>query len=486
MGIVVNQTIKNTIITYIGFAIGAINTLFLYTNFLSPTYYGIVGYLLSASTILMPILAFGTQNTVIKFFSSYTDQKEQNSFTGFVFLLPLLICIPAAIIGVIGYQWFVNLIASKNQVLEPYVWTIFVLAFFMAYFELFYAWAKVHFKSVYGNLLKEVYHRIMVMILLAGVSMDWIAVDTFIYLLMAVYGSRLLLMGIAAVWIKKPTLIWRFPKNYRQVLKYSFLIILTGSVAAVLLDIDKVMLGQFKSIENIAYYNVAVFMAMVIAVPARAMHQITYPITSKLLNTKNMTELGVLYKKSSINLYLIGGVIFLLITLNVSEMYMLLPQNYEGGILVVFLIGLAKVFDNLMGNNNAIIFNSDYYRMVLFFGVLLALLTVGLNIVFIPIWGLNGAAFATLLAFVIYNTTKLIFVYRKLGIHPLSNSTLKSTVVMGAVFALFCWWNFEFHPIVNILLKSTLICLLFGMAVHFLKLSEDITALIDRFLKNYF
>src|SRR5690606_16151750 len=243
MGIVVNQTIKNTIITYIGFAIGAINTLFLYTNFLSPTYYGIVGYLLSASTILMPILAFGTQNTVIKFFSSYTDQKEQNSFTGFVFLLPLLICIPAAIIGVIGYQWFVNLIASKNQVLEPYVWTIFVLAFFMAYFELFYAWAKVHFKSVYGNLLKEVYHRIMVMILLAGVSMDWIAVDTFIYLLMAVYGSRLLLMGIAAVWIKKPTLIWRFPKNYRQVLKYSFLIILTGSVAAVLLDIDKVMLG---------------------------------------------------------------------------------------------------------------------------------------------------------------------------------------------------------------------------------------------------
>src|SRR5690606_5447054 len=198
------------------------------------------------------------------------------------------------------------------------------------------------------------------------------------------------------------------------------------------------------------------------------------------------TELGVLYKKSSINLYLIGGVIFLLITLNVSEMYMLLPQNYEGGILVVFLIGLAKVFDNLMGNNNAIIFNSDYYRMVLFFGVLLALLTVGLNIVFIPIWGLNGAAFATLLAFVIYNTTKLIFVYRKLGIHPLSNSTLKSTVVMGAVFALFCWWNFEFHPIVNILLKSTLICLLFGMAVHFLKLSEDITALINRFLKNYF
>lgn len=485
MGIVVNQTIKNTIITYVGFAIGAINTLFLYTNFLSPIHYGIVGYLLSASTILMPILAFGTQNTLIKFFSSYTDKEQQNAFTGFVLLLPLLICIPAAIIGIISYRWIVDLMTSKNEVLEPYVWTIFVLAFFMAYFELLYAWAKVHLKSVYGNLLKEVYHRVMVMALLGGVNLDWIAVDTFIYLLMAVYGSRLFLMGMAAVWIKKPRIKWRFPDNYVQVLKYSFLIILTGSVAAVLLDVDKVMLGQFKSIDNIAYYNVAVFMAMVIAVPARAMHQITYPITSKLLNTKNMTELGVLYKKSSINLFLVGGVIFLLITLNVNAMYTLLPKNYEGGVLVVFLIGLAKVFDNLMGNNNAIIFNSDYYRMVLFFGVFLACLTVGLNIVFIPKWGLNGAAFATLLAFVIYNTTKLIFVYRKLGLHPFTNSTLRSAAAMTAIFLMFCWWDFDFHPIVNILLKSTMISMLFALSVYFLKLSEDITSLFNGLLKSF-
>lgn len=486
MGIVVSQTIKNTIITYIGFAIGAINTLFLYTNFLSPTYYGIVGYLLSASTILMPILAFGTQNTLIKFFSSYNDKQQQQSFTGFVFLLPLLICIPAAVIGIVGYRWFVDIIASKNQILEPYVWTIFILAFFMAYFELLYAWAKVHFKSVYGNLLKEVYHRIMVMILLAAVSLDWIAVDTFIYLLMAVYGSRLLLMGIAAVWIKKPTIKWRFPHNYKQVLKYSLLIILTGSVAAVLLDVDKVMLGQFKSIENIAYYNVAVFMAMVIAVPARAMHQITYPLTSKLLNAKSMTELEVLYKKSSINLFLIGGVIFLLICLNVNAMYMLLPENYKGGVLVVFLIGIAKLFDNLLGNNNAIIFNSEYYQMVLFFGVFLACLTVGLNIIFIPIWGLNGAAFATLLSFVIYNSTKLLFVYIKLGIHPFTKSTLTSTMVMIVIFVLFFWWDFNFHPITNILLKSALISLLFMLAVYFLKLSKDITNLIEGLFKNFF
>lgn len=485
MGIVASQTIKNTLVTYFGFVIGAINTLFLYTNFLTPTYYGVVGYLLSASTIMMPILAFGTQNTLIKYFSFYKDQSQKNAFTGLVFLLPVLIAIPAAIIGCIGYGWIVDIVASKNHILVPYVWTIFVLAFFMAYFELFYAWAKVHLKSVYGNLLKEVYHRVMIMVLLLGVSLELYPVETFIYLLMAVYGSRLVLMAIAAIWIKKPTIAWFLPNNYKEVLHYSLLIILTGSIAVVLLDIDKVMLGQFMSIDNIAYYNVAVFMAVVIAVPARAMHQITYPITSKFINSNNMNELAVLYKKSSINLYLVAGGIFLLVTLNVNALYELLPPNYEQGVMVVFLIGIAKVFDNLMGNNNAIIFNSDYYQIVLFFGLLLAGLTVCLNIIFIPVWGLNGAAFATLLSFIIYNSTKLIFVYRKLGIHPFTKATLNTTMVLVVIFVLFFWWDFDFHPLISILLKSILIGLLFALGIYLLNLSEDITAMIHGFKRKY-
>lgn len=486
MGIIVNQTIRNTIITYVGFTIGAINTLFLYTNFLNPAYYGVVGYVLSASTILMPILAFGTQNTLIKFFSSYRDKQQQQAFTGFVFLLPLLVSIPVAVIGIIGYRWFVTIVSSKNQILEPYVWTIYLLAFFMAYFEVFYAWAKVHFKSVYGNFLKEVYHRIAVMLLLFSVSLNWIAVGTFIYLLMAVYGSRMVLMLVSAIWIKKPILKWSLPHNYWSVLKYSLLIILTGSIAAVLLDVDKVMLGQFKAIENIAYYNVAVFMAMVIAVPARAMHQITYPISSALMNSKNMKDLEILYKKSSINLFLIGGLIFLLIVLNVNAMYELLPENYSGGVLVVFLISLAKLFDNLMGNNNAIIFNSDYYHMVLLFGLLLACLTVVLNMIFIPIWGLNGAAFATFFSLVIYNLTKLYFVYRKLEIQPFTKFTGLAALSIGFIFVLFFWWDFDFNPIMNILLKSLMITALFLLSVYYMKLSEDINNLIKKYIAKYF
>jgi hypothetical protein len=48
----------------------------------------------------------------------------------------------------------------------------------------------------------------------------------------------------------------------------------------------------------------------------------------------------------------------------------MVPKEYGGGILVVFMIGLSKYFDLILGNNNAIIL-IKYYRAVFFLGVIL-------------------------------------------------------------------------------------------------------------------
>ena len=67
MGVVLSQSIKNTITTYIGFIIGGINTLFLFTNFVSDDYFGLIQYIFSTAAIMMPLMAFGVHNTIIKF-----------------------------------------------------------------------------------------------------------------------------------------------------------------------------------------------------------------------------------------------------------------------------------------------------------------------------------------------------------------------------------------------------------------------------------
>ncbi len=54
MGIVATQSFKNTVFTYFGFVIGAINTLFLYTKFITDEYYGMVAFLMSTANVMMP------------------------------------------------------------------------------------------------------------------------------------------------------------------------------------------------------------------------------------------------------------------------------------------------------------------------------------------------------------------------------------------------------------------------------------------------
>ncbi|MFT5754662.1 MAG: O-antigen/teichoic acid export membrane protein [Flavobacterium sp.] len=484
MGIVLKQSLKNTVITYIGFAIGAINSLYMYVQFLGDTYYGLVGYVLSVANIMMPLMAFGVHNTLVKYFNEYKTEEEKSSFLTFVLFLPLLLIIPFSLIGYFGYHQIATLLSKKNPIVYDYVWQIPVIGLCIGYFEIFYAWVKVHMQSVLGNFIKEVFVRILVSISLFAVYFDWITPVEFVYSLMGIYFLAMLLMKIYAYKVRFPSFRFKIPTNSKAIITYSLFIILTGGIANLFLEIDKFMLNNYVKIENIAYYSVAVFIATVIAVPSRAMHQITYPITAKLMSENKHDELNDLYKKTSITLQVIGGLMFLGILVNINQLYLLLPIEYSGGIFVVFTIGLSKYFDLILGNNNAIIFNSKYYRTVLFLGVLLVTLTVILNMIFIPLYGLKGTAFATLLSITLYSLSKLLFVVKRMKLFPFTSKTITAFGILIACFLGFYFWEFPFQPVFNIILKSILVSIIYLFLSYKLKLSSDINDVIDNVLRK--
>jgi O-antigen/teichoic acid export membrane protein len=485
MGIVINQSIKNTIITYFGFGIGAINALFLYTIFLGKTHYGMVVFLLSAANIMMPLMSFGVQNTLIRYYSKYKTEAERDKFLSFMLLLPVFNAIPIGIMYFLFHNQIAFYILKENSGLASFLWLIPLIGIFMGYFEIFYAWVKVHFQSVFGNFMSEVVTRVVIMTLLFAVYLDWIEKDTFIYLLSGVYGLQSFAMMYFAIKVKKPVFSFQIPSDVKGILRYSFFIIATGTVSVMLIDFDKVMIPIYQNISNNAFYSVAVFIAMVISVPSRAMMQIIYPLTAQLINENKWDELSLLYKKSAINLQVFGGLILLGIFLNIKELYQLIPQEYSGGIAVVFLIGLSKFYDMILGNNAAIILNTKYYRWFLFFNLVLFFMMIGLYMILIPIYGITGAALATFLAIFINNTAKLILVYWKMNVSPFTIKTLYSFGIIILVFLMFYFWNFNYFPIVNILLKSVLITIFYMVFNYKLKISVEMNEILDKFISKY-
>lgn len=484
MGIVLKQSVNNTIILFLGFSLGGLNVLFLYTHFLHEDYYGLITFLLSTANLLMPLVVLGMQHTIIKFFSSYKTKLERDKFLTSALVLPLFIIIPIAIIGSIAYESISGWISQENIIIKPYTRYIFTIAIFMGFFEVFYAFSKVQLKTVFGNFIKEIFHRLSTSLLLFAVFFEWISQEQFIYAIVIVYGVRMHVMMVYAFKLYRPKLIFKLPDNIKEILSYSFYIILAGSASGILLDIDKFMIPQLEQIAKVAYYSVGIYIASVIGIPSRAMQQIINPLTAKELNDNNLKEVGNLYQKSSITLLIAGGLLFILINVNVKDLYMLINKpEYSVGVLIVLMISVAELFKLALGNNGSILTNSKYYKVFFYLSIAMAVSVIFLNKWLIELIGINGAALATLIVVLIFSSFKILYVKQKLNLQPFTTKTISVFILTLILFLCFYFIDFPFHPLLNIFLKSLIITIIYVIIIFKMNISEEVNVLLKRYLR---
>ena len=481
MGIVVNQSYKNIIIISIALVIGGVNTLYFYPVFLKAEYYGLVVFLLATSNLLQPLISFGSQHTIIKYFSSYNSAKEKDIFMSSIIFLPILTIIPICYLVVQFHDIISSFLSLKNPIIESYVWVIFLVAFATSYFEVFYSWARVQLKSVFGNFLKEIYPRVSIFILLLLVFFDIISKENFVWYLTGFYYLRLLIMIAYSLKLYTPNFYFKLPVNTKQILSYSIYIFLAGSAASILIDIDKFMIPQKEAISQTAFYAVAVFIATVVEIPGRALFQIVNPLVAKALNTNNFTELKMLYKESSLNLLIISGLFFLLINLNIVPFYELMDNpSYGTAVWVVLMISLSKLILMSFGCGPAILATSKFYKITLPFSIGMALSVYFLNDYLIDLMGINGAALSTLIVVAAFTFLKIIYLKSKLNLSPYSFNSVKTLFIIGSLFLIFENISFPFKGISLIIINSLIIGLVYTLIVYYLNLSGT----LNKFIRN--
>jgi len=488
MGIIARQSFYNILSILFAFALGGINTIVFYPRVIGPEFHGLIGALLANSNIIQPLFAYGIQFTIIKYYSACTSKREQDNLLVFSILLPLVVILP--LVGLVyQYDSISAFVFSEDSPAGDFLFLIFSIATATAYFEIFYSWLRIQKKTVFGNFLKEVYQRVMITVLLTFYFLGWLDFDGFIVALIVGYFLRLLLIVTYALWVYRPEVHFELPENLKVLLRYCSYIFLTGFSASIILDLDKSMIEQLLKPEYVSFYMVAIFIAAVIDAPSRAMVQIVSPMVAEALNTKNSVRLEELLKRSSLNLLLVSGLLFVLITTNLDDIYRLIEllnaqQGYAAGLPIILLISFSKLFSASLGCLNNIITNSEYYRYLLIFSVAAASLAVILNIQFIQSYGFVGAALATLIVVTLFNFLKIVLVYSKFKIHPFGIKSIWVLLLILILYGVFFNINLDFHPILSVTIKATLVGALYLGVSYFLGLSEEVNRVIDRLLKK--
>lgn len=481
MGIVAKQSFYNSISIGVAFLIGAVNTVYLYPTYMGSTLQGLVVALLALSNLVQPFISFGVQFAVIKFYSSCKTKEEKDRLLSFSLLIPILIFLLILVLSFISWESITAFVAKENPEIGQYAFMILAVAFSTAMFEVFYNWLRIQLYSVYGNFLKEFYPRALIFVLLVVYAFGGLNLQGFIWVLIIGYYLRLFLVVAYSLSLYRPKISWELMRSHGDVLRYSFFIFMSGTAASLILDIDKSMISNVLTVENVAYYSVAIFIAAVIEFPGRAMFQIISPLVAKAINDQDNLTVSRLLKQSANNLLLVSGLLFLLINLNLNDFYAWVNLgDYAVALDVVLVVSLGKLFSMSMGCLNNIITNSKYYPYVFWFSIGSAVLAVLLNLYLIEQYGIIGAAYATLMVIVLVNLLKILLVQLTFRINPYGRSSLLTLTVIALIYIIFNSIQFNYEPFLSLVIRSVLIGLIFSLLAYVLGLAKDFQKLAQK------
>jgi O-antigen/teichoic acid export membrane protein len=477
MGIVRNQSIKNSISFYIGMAIGAINTVIIYPNVFNdhPEHFGLIQILIAYAILVSTFTTFGIPKTFVRFFPVI---KEKGQLYFLSLIIPLLGFILSLLVYFLFKQQIFELL-NASPLLKDNFFYIILLVFFIGFYDVLTAVSRSFLSAAAPIFINEVFLKVYSMLALL---LHWFGyVDFSIFLKIYLFGYFLKFAILFLIQWKNDRFSLAFSLNdlkLKEISSFGLFVFVGGASVMLVTRLDMMMIGSMLDLEQVAFYTVAFFIGNAIKVPGKSIAAISSPLVAKALEKQDYKETQTLYTKSSINQLIIAGVLFLCIWLNIDEIFSLLPAKFQGGKWVVFYISIAQLFNMITGINGTIIVNSKYYRYDLYTNVILVLTTVITNYFLILKYGIDGAAMATAISISLFNLIRLILIKVKMNMHPFSLQTIKTILLLFVMFFALDFLPNSSYAFVDIIWKSIVVFILVIPAIMYFKLSEDINKLI--------
>ena len=478
MGIVRNQSIKNSISFYIGMAIGAINTVIIYPNVFkdNPEHFGLIQILIAYAIVVSTITTFGIPKTFVRFFPAI---KEKGQLYFLSLITPLVGFVLASISYILFKEEFFVLLNASDLLKENFFYIV-LLVFFIGFYDVLTSISRSFLDAATPIFINEVFLKFYSMSMLL---LHWFGlIDFSTFLKVYLFGYVFKFMILFFIQWKNNHLDFEYSVqklNLKEIISFGLFVLVGGTSIMIVTRLDMMMIGSLLDLEQVAFYTVAFFIGNAIKVPGKSIATISTPLIAKAWENQNMKEIQILYAKSSINQLIIGGVFFLCVWINIDQIFSLLPLKFQGGKWVVFYIGLSQLFNIASGVNGAIIINSKYYKYDLYTNILLVVITIASNLILIPKHGIDGAAMATALSVLVFNLIRLVLIKVKMKMHPFSLNSLKTIIVLFTIYYLLQYLPKTSIVLLDIFWKSSITIIIYIPLVLWLNLSEDLTAIVN-------
>jgi O-antigen/teichoic acid export membrane protein len=490
------QSIISSIVIYIGFVVGLLNTYFFTKEGLfTTTEYGLTATFIAIATTMMAFANMAMPSYIFKFYPYYKDHlpAKKNDMITWALLISSIAFVLVMIAGWVFKDFVIRKFGQHSPELLTYYYWIFPLGFGLTIYTVLESFTWNIGKPVLTSFLKEVQWRLIITVLIVlfmlGIIKDF---SLFIKLYAFTFPAIAVTLFAYLLFTKQIHFTFTVSKvsrrYFRKILTfclfvYSGFIILTISQVFDTLVIAAVLP---QGMDKAGIFGLAQIMTSVIQAPQRGLIAAAIPHLSRAWKEKNMELLQKIYQRSSINQLVFAAGLFCLIALNYEEAIRTfqLKDAFLLGFDAFILLGITRVIDMGTGVNGQIIGTSNYWRFELISGVALLAVILPLSYILTKQYDILGPAIASLISITLYNIIRIVFLWKKFRLFPFSVQTVYAILVASICYFI-CYYLFlQIHGFAGLMARSLAFIILYGAAVFYFKLSPDINPVVNTIKKR--
>ena len=407
--------------TVIGSGIGFVIQLYLQKH-LGPEDYGILGLATAVGTLAGVFTDLGLSDAMIRFAGKYREDQPDTAISrcAAALLARLALIVVVGVVGFLAADYIATNLYEKPELRTPLAWVFIGMAggslygywtYFIQAYERFFTRSAVNVTIATARL-------IAVLILGSSAALSptsMIIVDAAVNFTGFLLGLAFSPRGLTrALHPKRREEIRQGLRELVPYCKYTGLLIVGDTIFN---ETDTLMLGYFVTAEEVGTYRVAWTYVMVITFLNIAAGSVLFPKLSRLSQPGDVGRfLG------ECTPMLLG--MCLLTVPYAAFVYFWLPwfdNRYAAALPLFYVLYVGLVFDLVAGSLSLALFSLDRPGILAGVSVLKIVVNILANLVLISLYGVLGAAIATLITRVLGGVIYLVALRRALQ-RPVSGS----------------------------------------------------------------
>ncbi len=491
MGVVAKQGVSSAVYLFIGFAIGALNNMVIIPYVFrgeAREYWGLIQVVMSWAIIFSQCLNLGASSIAVRYMPALKAEGRESQVLFYLWFFPLAGMLLLSLFLLVFGDWFVEIIAGGSTLIQPMPLLVglFVTALVMTLFRAFNGLSVAYLRTPVTVFFNEVFIRVVLLTATAFYFFGYWSMDQVYWFHPLAYGLQFLLFFIVLRDLNLFRISFPLRTERRDITRFGIYSSLDNGANVLVNRMDVIMIGAIVALGDVQVYQMALYMATVIMLPGRALANVSTSVVAHSWHKGEMQKVQVLYQKNSLNQFLAGGIIFVLIWSIIDPVLTLLPAEYAMVKELFLYLGISKLFDAFTSINGSILSVSPYYRYNFYFNLLLVVLVYVTNLLMLPIWGTVGAAIATAICIFLLNLLKGWFLYARYGLHPVHRNTWRVLLCLLVPFAIDYLLPQVFSgALAEIVFRGAVLGSVFFVLLWVTRASEDIHDLLRGWLQRF-